>query len=119
MKHVGETIKNFIEVRKLHKGMIASQVGITPTYLSAIFNKESIDCKLLESICKVIGLSPSALFDDLPNHILTVGDVSASTGIGTASVHISQGEVDGMKQLLDEKERTIQILMKSKGFNPE
>ena len=44
--------------------------------------------------------------------------MNATAVMGTASVNISQGEVDLLKSMLEEKERTIKILMQAKGFEP-
>jgi transcriptional regulator with XRE-family HTH domain len=119
MKHVGETIKTIIEGKHLQKNLIASQVGITPTYLSSIMHKATIDCGLLERICRAIGVHPRYFFEETSNISYNVSDVKAESVVGTATVNISQGEVDALQKLIDEKERTIQILMRSKGFNPE
>ena len=64
MKNIGTELYAIIEQKKLVKKEIADKLGITPVYLSAIMKKESIDCKLLERICKVIGVSPAYFFDD-------------------------------------------------------
>ena len=91
------------------------RVGITPTYLSAIVRKNSIDCELLDKICKAIGISASYFFDD--THGNHVSDISATTLFGNANVNITQGEVKMLKELLAEKERTIKILMAERNID--
>ena len=91
------------------------RVGITPTYLSAIVRKNSIDCELLDKICKAIGISASYFFDD--THCNHVSDISATTLFGNANVNITQGEVKMLKELLAEKERTIKILMAERNID--
>ncbi|MBQ7941118.1 MAG: helix-turn-helix transcriptional regulator [Muribaculaceae bacterium] len=105
MKHIGQELFNIIEQKKLIKKEIAKQIGITPVYFSAIMRKDSIDAELLERICKAISVSPAYFFDDYTENKNVIGDVS-----------ISQGEVDLLKSMLEEKERTIKILMQAKGF---
>lgn len=118
MKHVGEEIHRIIEAKKLIKKDVAAQAHMTYANLASIKHKSSIDCQLLEDLCKVIGVNPAYFFDDNQknNHI---GDVNTNIGIGSATVNISQGEVEMLRQMLAEKERTIQILIKSKGFSAE
>ena len=116
MKHIGHELFNIIEQKKLVKKEIAEQVGITPVYFSAIMRKDSIDAELLERICKVIGVSPAYFFDDYTENRNIIGDVNNTAIMGVASVSISQGEVVLLKSMLEEKERTIKILMQAKGF---
>ena len=108
MKNIGPELNRIMTERRIVRKDIAKEVGITPTYLSSIVRKNSIDCELLDKICKAIGISASYFFDDVPgNH---VSDISATTFFGNANVHITQGEVEMLKELLAEKERTIKIL---------
>ena len=101
--------------RRIVRKDIAKEVGITPTYLSAIVRKNSIDCELLDKICKAIGISASYFFDD--THGNHVSDISATTLFGNANVNITQGEVKMLKELLAEKERTIKILMAERNID--
>lgn len=119
MKHIGETIKTIIEEKNLQKNLVANKVGITPTYLSAIMKKTTIDCALLCRICEAIGVHPRYFFEDIASTSYNVSDVKAESIIGAATVNISQGEAAALQKLLDEKERTIQILMRAKGFEQE
>lgn len=114
MKHLGQLIKNCIEDRKLVKKEVAVRVGVSPTYLSTLFNQESMDCQLFERICHAIGLPPSAGFDDPQPGSKTLSDISASTMIGPATVTI--GETKALRDLLAEKERMIQVLLAASGL---
>jgi transcriptional regulator with XRE-family HTH domain len=116
MKHVGNELFSIIEEKKLVKKELAERIGITPVYFSSIMKKDSIDAELLERICKVVGVSPAYFFDDYRGDSNHIGDVNATAVMGIASVNISQGEVDLLKSMLEEKERTIKILMQAKGF---
>lgn len=115
MKNIGNELKRLIEEKRLVKKDLAAELGITPTYLSAIMRKESIDCSLLDRICGLIGVSPSYFFDDEAG--INVSSVHASTVIGNANaaVTITANEVAALKELLKEKERTIQILLAQTG----
>ena len=78
--------------------------------------KDSINAELLERICKAVGVSPAYFFDDYKGEDNQIGDVNTTAIMGVESVNISQGEVDLLKSMLAEKERTIKILMEAKGF---
>lgn len=116
MKHIGNELFSIIEKKRLVKKELAEQIGITPVYFSSIMRKDSIDAELLERICKVVGVSPAYFFDDYTETKNIIGDVNNTAIMGVASVSISQGEVDLLKSMLEEKERTIKILMQAKGF---
>lgn len=115
MKHVGNELKHIVESRQLMKKSIAEQLGFTPTNLSSIFKKPSIDCALLERICSVIQVPPSYFFDEptYANH------ANATTVIGNAEAvaGATPTEVATLRELLAEKERTIQILLSQLGAN--
>ncbi len=115
MKHLGQLIKNHIEANKLVKKEVAVKVGISPTYLSTLFNEESMDCRLYERICHTIGLHPAVGFDEMLPGVKVLSDIKAETVIGPATVTIS--ETKALQDLLAEKERTIQILLAANGIN--
>lgn len=114
MKHLGKLIKNHIETNKLTKKTVAEQVGVSPTYLSTLFNQESMDCLLFEKICHVIGLHPAMGFDEPMPGSKILSDITAQTMIGPATVTI--GETAALQKLLAEKERTIQLLIATSGI---
>jgi len=114
MKHLGKLIKNHIEANKLVKKTVAEEAGVSPTYLSTLFNQESMDCLLFEKICNVIGLPPAVAFDGPAPGSKMLSDIKAETMIGSATVTI--GETKALQELLAEKERMIQILLATSGI---
>ena len=119
MKHIGNELRKYLDDHHIVRKNVAEKIGITPTYLSIILNKESIDCALLDKICQELRLSPAYFFEDYgaTNQYNSVGGVSASSIHGNANVSISQGEIKMLNDLIAEKVRTIKILMQSKGFS--
>lgn len=117
MKKIGPNIDAIITERGLIKKNIAEQLGITPTYLSRLLKSDSWDCQMLENVCKIINVHPSMFFDD--NSCINIGGASASSILGTANaqVNITRGEANALRELLAEKERTIQILLQKTGQN--
>jgi len=111
MKHLGETIKNHIETNRLVKGTVAHDVGISYNYLSTIFNKPTFDMALWEKLCLATGLSPAIAFSDAPGaYIGSFGTPIKGANVG-AQTRVDT-EVAQLKELIAEKERTIQILLK-------
>lgn len=122
MKHIGKTLKEFIESHRLKKGEVAKQAGISYNYLSTIFKQPSVDARLLERLCVAVGLHPSEMFD-VPEEMNTCyKDVWAQTIVGNAQVHINEKEnlrelLAEKDRMIAEKERTIQILMGRAGLD--
>ncbi|MDE6011084.1 MAG: helix-turn-helix domain-containing protein [Muribaculaceae bacterium] len=121
MKHIGKILKEHIESNRLVKGDVAKQAGISYNYLSTIFKQESIDANLLERLCIACGLHPSVVFD-VPQEIESMyQDIWAKTLLGHAKVEINSNEnlralLNEKERIIEEKERTIQILMSRAGI---
>lgn len=115
MLHIGHELRRIIEAKHLVKKEIASQIGVTPTYVSQILQKESIDCALLDRLCKIIGVPASHFFGENTVH----NEANATTLIGNAqaAAGASANELATLRELLAEKERTIQILLAQIGTN--
>ena len=111
MLHIGNEIKKAIESNHLVKQDVAEQLGVSPTYLARMFNQNDMKCSMLDRVSKVIGLSVSHIFEQEGQ--VSVQNVSANSVIGNAKavVNVTPGEVATLRELLAEKERTIQILM--------
>ena len=111
MLHIGNEIKKAIESNHLVKQDVAERLGVSPTYLARMFNQNDMKCSMLDRVSKVIGLSVSHIFEQEGQ--VSVQNVSANSVIGNAKaeVNVTPGEVATLRELLAEKERTIQILM--------
>lgn len=116
MKHIGSEADRIIREKRFKKRDIASLMGITDVYLSQIFKKESIDAYLLEKLSQAIRVPISYWFDETNsiNQTIVNGDGSAASIYGNATAGImaeKDKEIEHLKQLLNEKERLIQVLM--------
>lgn len=117
MKHIGSELYRIIGERRLVKRELAAKLGMDPSYLGQLMHRESLDAKQLERICKAVGISPAYFFDDWPYKSYSFGDVNNSTVIGDANLSIGSDNIV-MERLLEEKERTIQILLSQLKANP-
>ena len=116
MKNIGKELDRIITEKGMVKKKLAEHLGITPAWLIRLLKQPSMDCEMLDRICKFVGIHPGYFFDDA-NHGTSVHATSSSfIGDATTHVEVTRGEVDMLKRMLAEKERTIQILMASKGF---
>lgn len=115
MKKIGPELDRIITEKGMIKKNIAQQLNITPTYFSRLLKAESMDCQMLENICSIIGISPAIFFDVQPNIKIGGANASSVLGAATAQVNITAGEAKALRELLEEKERTIQILLQKSG----
>ena len=120
MKHIGNEIDKILSLKKIKRKEFATdKIGITPTYLSQILKKESIDAKLLEKFSKALNVPISFWFDEKSDVSATQNGNKNQIGNGNIIVESRANEIEHLKALLNEKEtllsekeRTIQILMK-------
>lgn len=125
MKHIGRVLKKHIESAGLKKNEVAAAAGISHNYLSAVFNKRTIDALLLERLYVAAGLNPGIVFDAQPSSYKNCSDISSLSVFGASTIAIGDTEsllikLEEKDKLLEEKERTIKILMAQLGMsNPE
>ena len=111
MKHIGKTVKELVEAKGIKKLQFAKDIDLAPESLSRFFKHSTIQCELLDKICRILEVSPSFFFDEPDaGHQATA---QASTVIGNASANAvaQSAEAAALRELLAEKERTIQILL--------
>lgn len=116
MKHLGNEADRIIREKRFKKKDIAEKMGITDVYLSRLLKYESFDASLLEKLSKAIHIPITYWFDgpEIKNQSIANGNGSAASIYGNAiagELADKDKEINHLKQLLEEKERTIQILM--------
>jgi transcriptional regulator with XRE-family HTH domain len=101
-------------IKKITIRKLASMVGKEESTIQAIIKNGSTNTTTLEKIAQVLDVPVGTFFDDTPNNI-TANHGSVALGnhsvAGNISLSDCQKELEHLKQLLKEKERTIQILM--------
>lgn len=111
MKHIGNTIKELVEAKGIKKLQFARDIDLAPESLSRFFKHSSIQCDLLEKICRILEVSPSFFFDEPDGGHQATAQASTLIGNANASAVTQSGETATLRELLAEKERTIQILL--------
>lgn len=111
MKHIGNTLAQIIEERNITQKSVADKMKITTVYMSKILRKDSIDCALLERFCQALDVPPSMFFDTPEQPQTIVGNNNIQAVNCTIALAAKEREVELLKELLADKERTIKILM--------
>ena len=116
MKHFGNQLDELFRKKKVVQKDFAEKMGVTAVTITKWKSQESIDAAKLESISKQLNVPISYWFDETPitNQSIANGDGSAASIYGNASAGAladKDKEIEHLKDLLKEKERTIQILM--------
>lgn len=109
-------IATLIADSKLNKGQIAIQCGVSRTTIENLLSGSDIKVSTLEALSKVLGVSPALFFDDISaiNGSVAVKNNSGTITTGDINSDLNAGYAERIKlleKLLDEKERTIQLLL--------
>lgn len=130
--HIGLAIEQRMNELGLNKSQLALRIGFSNQYINKLFNKDGIDTSRLISISEALDYDFFSLYrpiegDATPvTHIVkTKGDNSPATMNGDVNVAAPQPIlneriealekiIEEKNKLLDEKERTIKILMNQK-----
>ena len=107
---------NYLEKKRIIQKDFADRMGVTAVTITKWKSQESIDAAKLEAISKILNIPISYWFDDENCQLnqSVVGDGSAASIYGNATAGViadKDKEIEHLKQLLKEKERTIKILM--------
>lgn len=94
-------IRELVKSRSMTIRDLAQRIGRDESSIQSAIRRGSTNSATIELIAKELGVSPSIFFCE---------------GTGT-DAEILQKEISYLKQILKEKERTIEILLSEKGQN--
>lgn len=118
MKHFGNQLDELLKKKRILQKDFAAMIGVTTVTISKWKSLGSMDAAKLEDISKALNVPITYWFDDsVSNNSIVNGDGSASSIYGNATANYcpdKDKEIEHLKELLKEKERTIKILMKEK-----
>ncbi|MDR2125693.1 MAG: helix-turn-helix domain-containing protein [Prevotellaceae bacterium] len=103
-------IRELAENRDGGMRKLAKDIGMSESNLHKCVNKNSIGAGYLESIAKIFNIPVTYFFEDTDNKIIQTGN-NNQVGSGNIIIESQAHEIEYLKQLLAEKERTITILV--------
>lgn len=113
---IGERINKLLEERKITKVNLYTSVGISGPGLDKMIAGANVRVGSLEKIADFFNVSMDYFFDrEIDNSSISIGHHVNGMGnsvSGDITLSDCQKELAHLKQLLEEKERTIQILLK-------
>ena len=107
-------INNLINESKLSKQEISNQCGFSRPTLDAVLKCADVKVSTITALSAFFKVPVSYFFDEDMGHINQNGKGNAASVYGNAIVgelEIKDKEIEHLQQLLEEKERTIQILI--------
>ena len=109
-------IRDLCEKNKITIRELALRIGKKENTIQAIVKNGSTNTTTIEEIAAVLNVPVGYFFDDMPisNQSIANGNGSASSIYGNVTggmIADKDKEIEHLKALLEEKERTIQILM--------
>lgn len=110
----GQIINDLIEKKRAKKVDVYTYAGITKATLDNIIKGTNIpNCTTIERIADFFGVSIDSFFNR-DSTILNIGHTVNGNGnnvSGDIQLHEYQKEIEHLKELLQEKERLIQVLL--------
>lgn len=98
----GKQLKQKIKQKGVKFNALADMLGVAPQQVQQYFSANNVSTDVLERIAEVIGESVSYFYNEYP--ILSMEEY--------ARIAKMEQEIAYLRQLLNEKERTIEILTK-------
>lgn len=111
----GQTLKEKLQTRNISFADLADKLGIAAQSLNSCFKVQDVGSNRIEQIAQVLELPMSFFYPTEGNNAVASGDNSVAAIQSTVTQgdnKILQERVRLLEKLLEEKERTIQILMK-------
>lgn len=98
----GKQLKQKIKQKGIKFTTLAEMLDVVPQQVQQYFNANNVSTDVVERIAEVIGESVSYFYNEYP--ILTIEDYNR--------IITMEKEIAYLRQLLDEKERLIEVLIK-------
>ena len=119
----GNRLKEILYEKKVSQSQIAKLLGMSQQSLNQMLSASDIKTGLVERIAKVLNVSISSLYgEDKEQNAIATGNGIAVAGINNVAGNVTMGDntavlqerVTMLEKLLEEKERTINILLEKK-----
>lgn len=109
----GDKLKNILLEYKVSQSEIARQLSISQQSFNQMLSSSDVKSSLLERIAAILGISVSRFYGE-EGASSTVAPYNGNVGTGNVNMSetsVLQERIILLERLLDEKERTIKILM--------
>lgn len=120
----GKQLKDLIAKQGVQALAIAKKIGISPQALSSTFKAADVKSGTIERIAEAMGVKMSYFYPDTPTDshkavadsggVAIAGNNNVTGDVATGDNAVLKERVAMLERLLDEKERTIKILMDRK-----
>ena len=110
---MANVIENFLEVNNLKQIDVVRYLGISKPYMSQVVNgtaKLSPE-RLIKLINNDMGWDTSMLATNIVNQSIGNGNSNNTQVVGSGDIAVLKEKIKYLEKILEEKERTIQILM--------
>lgn len=111
----GQTLKQKLQTKNISFADLAEKLGIAAQSLNSCFKVQDVGSNRIEQIAQVLELPMSFFYPSEGNNAVASGDNSIAAIQSTVTQcdsRVLQERITMLEKLLEEKERTIQILMK-------
>jgi transcriptional regulator with XRE-family HTH domain len=115
----GEYLKEFIRKHKVSQSEIARQLGLSQQSFNQMLALNDIKSSLVERVASALHVSMGEIYNETKeqsavasgNGIAVAGNNNVTGNYASDNSQVLQERVVLLERILDEKERTIQILM--------
>ena len=110
----GKELKEKLAKQAIPASAIAEKIGISPQAINSTFNASDVKSGTLERIANVLGVDMTFFYPADNQNAVASGDNSVAAIQSTVTQcdsNVMQERINCLEKLLEEKERTIQILM--------
>lgn len=106
MKHFGKVFSELLFRSGVSQKAVGEQLGLSHVTVTRMKETPTVDALVLEKVCRVFHVPVTYFFDS---------DVLGEGESGGKTLHVAMLEQQNamLQRLVDEKERTIQILLKA------
>lgn len=106
MKHFGKAFCELLYHSGATQKSVGDKLGISHVTVTRMKEQASIDAAMLEKICHIFNVPITYFFDGVTE------TPAQESGAGEIELELLRSENTMLHRLVDEKERTIQILLK-------
>jgi len=109
----GNKIASYIKKMKITQEELANNAGLSKPTISKMINQHTCELNSLIAVADVMNVSLDYICDRLEDteQSIKVNGNKNQVGNGNVIIASQATEIEHLKQLLEEKERTIQILI--------